>query len=94
MQSSVGDISQYRLITEFEDVIRVLGGVVEVSKIVHRSRSAVCNWRNNGARFPASHFPQIQAALMERHCIAVQSLFTFLNPHTGSTAHLPMIDVA
>jgi hypothetical protein len=70
-------ISDYRFLTTFDDVIAELGGVVEVSKLTKRSRSAVCNWRNNGERFPAAHYLRIRKALHALGCKADLRLYTF-----------------
>jgi len=84
---------EYRVLTDFEDVIDVLGGVVAIAKLTGRSASAVCNWRNNGERFPASFFPLLQSALQEQKCLASKKLFTFITKQPeGDTP--PMIDVA
>jgi len=84
---------QYRVLTDFEDVIDVLGGVVAVSRLTTRSASAVCNWRNDGARFPASMFPRMQEALMKKRFLASRHLFTFL-PTEGEDVQIPLVDVA
>jgi len=84
---------EYRVLTDFEDVIAVLGGVVAVARLTGRSASAVCNWRNEGERFPAAFFPLIQSALQEEKCLASKRLFTFIFKHPEGDAP-PIVDVA
>jgi hypothetical protein len=84
---------EYQVLTDFEDVIIVLGGVVAVARLLERSASGVCNWRNNGARFPAAFFPLIQSALQEKKFLASKKLFTFITRQPeGDTP--PIVDVA
>ena len=83
-------ISEFRLLTSFDEVIAELGGVVKVSRLTKRSKSAVCNWRNTGRRFPANQYKQIRDALRECGCLVDMNLFTFL----GRTPPTPIVDVA
>ena len=95
MSNAHGLPTELRVLTDFEDVIDVLGGVVAVSKLTQRSASAVCNWRNAGAVFPASQYKRLRKALRERGFIADERLFTFLSdePNAEPEAN-PIIRVA
>jgi hypothetical protein len=95
MSDAHGLPTELRVLTNFEDVIDVLGGVVAVSKLTQRSASAVCNWRNAGAVFPASQYKRIRKALLKRGFIAADQLFTFLSdePNAEPEAN-PVVRVA
>jgi len=87
--------SEYRVLTDFEDVIDVLGGVVATARLTQRSASAVCNWRNAGAVFPASQYKRLRKALRERGFIADERLFTFLSEEPNAEpSTTPIIRVA
>jgi hypothetical protein len=95
MTDGDGSPPELRVLTDFEDVIVVLGGVVAVSKITQRSASAVCNWRNAGAVFPASQYKRLYRALRKRGFIPDERLFTFLPAEpNGEHPENPIIRVA
>jgi hypothetical protein len=93
MSDPCGDTTQYRYLDTFEDVIAALGGVVEVSKLTERSKSAVCNWRNTGGKFPAALHPRMARALREKNFIAPKRLWTFI-PEVPGTEEAPIVEIA
>ena len=52
-----------RTIKDPEELIRRLGGVVEVAKLFGMRHGAVVNWRTRG--FPAETFPVMRDACLE-----------------------------
>jgi hypothetical protein len=88
-------LPEYRVLINFEDVIDVLGGVVATAKLTQRSASAVCNWRNAGAVFPASQYKRLHKALRKRGYIPDDRLFTFLSDEPNAEpSTTPIIRVA
>ena len=82
----VQDLTDYRLLTTFEEVVRELGGGAKIGRLTGRSRSAVCNWRIRTGRFPAALFPIMHEALVKKGCQADPRLWTFQQPRRSEAA--------
>jgi hypothetical protein len=65
------------LLTTFDEVIDILGGVKKVAELVDRSPSAVCNWRRTKGRFPTAQYFVMQKALAALDCTAPRALWGF-----------------
>ena len=64
------------IVSSFEDVIHVLGGVKRVAALTRCCRSSVWNWRQ-AKRFPPAHYRVVQDALAKQHMRADMRLFSF-----------------
>jgi hypothetical protein len=66
---------EHRLDT-LEDVVRELGGVVQVARITRRTPPSVRNWRRKGA-FPSALYFVMIDELLDRGFYAPRSLWSF-----------------
>ena len=65
-----------RRLDTLEDVVRELGGVVQVARITRRTPRAVCNWRRKGT-FPSALYFVMVDELLDRGFYAPRSLWGF-----------------
>ena len=70
-----GGMVERRLDT-LEDVVRELGGVVQVARITRRKPRAVCNWRRKGT-FPSALYFVMVDELLDRGFYAPHLLWSF-----------------
>jgi hypothetical protein len=65
-------------ISDFDDVLKVLGGSTRVGEIVGQSSSAVCVWRRARGQFPAKYYWYLKCALIDKGYFPTLDLFTFV----------------
>jgi hypothetical protein len=65
-----------RRVEALEDVVRELGGVVQVARITRRKPRAVSNWRRKGT-FPSALYFVMVDELPDRGFYAPHSLWSF-----------------
>jgi DNA-binding transcriptional regulator YdaS (Cro superfamily) len=49
--------------TQFDTIVKALGGVNETARAIGRTPSQVCQWRQRHGQFPAEVFFALRAAL-------------------------------
>ena len=65
-----------RRLDTLEDVVRELGGVVQVARITRRTPPSVCKWRRKGM-FPSALYFLMIDELLDRGFYAPRSLWGF-----------------
>lgn len=71
------------LLLSFDEVVKTLGGVSKVARLVNQPASAVSNWRRVRGKFPPKYYMLFQHELQEAGYRASAACFSFVAPPTS-----------
>jgi hypothetical protein len=71
------------LLFTFDEVVKALGGVSKVARLVDQPPSAVSNWRRVRGKFPPKYYMLFQHELQEAGYRAAAACFSFVPPTLG-----------